>query len=200
MEKKTKSWWSLLNPVEWFGGFFQLLAAVFGPLLRWLGMLTPPSTEGFDNIQKADVDNAAQQAAEQEAAVDAICRKMSPAEVVRAYARADATGRATMDLSALDLAQQDWLMRLSKEDLDKLGMSTPWACARSLEAREVRPGYPKTAPETETPEIYQIPSAEEIEDMKREYVAERFRQIQRELWLAPGVPDPKPQHTPATLH
>ncbi|MBY5462040.1 hypothetical protein [Rhizobium leguminosarum] len=200
MKKKTKSMWALLNPLEWIAGFFQVLAAVFAPLLRWLGMLSPPSTTGFENIQKEDVDDAKQLAEQQEAAVDSIIRELSPAEVVRAYARADVAGRAEMNLRALDLDQQDWLLRLSEEDLSKLGMSTTSACARSLEAREVKPAYPKTAPETETPEIYQIPSAEEIEDMKREYVAERFRQIQRELWLAPGVPNPKPQHTPATLH
>lgn len=200
MEKKKKSAWSLLNPLEWIAGFFQLLAAVFAPFLRWLGMLSPPSTTGFENIQKEDVDDAKKLAEQQEAAVDSIIRELSPAEVVRAYARADAAGRAEMNLRALDLDQQDWLLRLSEEDLSKLGMSTTSACARSLEAREVKPGYPKTAPETETPEIYQIPSAEEFKDMKREYVAERFRQIQRELWLAPGVPNPKPQHVRATLH
>lgn len=196
MEKKTKSWWSLLNPVEWFGGFFQVLAAVFGPILRWFGMLNPPSTTGFENIQREDVEDAAKLAAEQEAAVDAITREMSPAEVVRAYARADAAGRATMDLSALDLAQQDWLMRLSSQDLDMLGMSTKSACARSLEAREVRPIYPKAAPEMESAEIYVIPTEKEAEQAKWDFIAARYR----ELYHAPGVPNTNPRFTPATVH
>ncbi|RVG70925.1 hypothetical protein [Sinorhizobium meliloti] len=200
MEKKTKSWWSMLNPLEWIAGFFQLIAAVFGPWLRWLGMLTPPSTEGFQNIRKEDVEDAAKLATEQEAAVDAIVREMSPAEIVRAFANADIAGRASMDLSALDFDQQDWLLRLSDEDLDKLGMSTTAACGWSLEKKMVLPRYRKPPAEIEAPEVLQTPSAEEIEDRKREYVAERFRQIQRELWLAPGVPNLKPQHTPATLH
>ncbi|MDH2088543.1 hypothetical protein N5K21_07385 [Rhizobium pusense] len=200
MEKKKKSWMSLLNPLEWLNAAFQLLAAVCGPLLRWLGMLTPPSTDGFENIQKSDVDDAKQLAEQQEAAVDTLVREMSPAEVVRAYASADFAGRASMDLRVLDLAQQDWLLGLSKEDLDKLGMSTTSACARSLEAMQVRPAYPKVAAETKTAEIYTIPTEEEVEEAKRQHISALYRQVQRELWLAPGVPNLNPKHTPATLH
>ena len=200
MEKKKKSLWTLLNPLTWIEAAFGLLAAVFGPILLWLGLLTPPSTSGFENIQKSDVEDAERLAQEQEAAVDAIVREMSPAEVVRAYAKADGAGRASMNLQVLDDAQQDWLMRLSNEDLDKLGMSTTGACARSLEAREVRPAYPKAAAETETAEIYTIPTEEEIADMKREQIAALFRQVQRELFHAPGVPNLNPKHTLTTLH
>jgi hypothetical protein len=196
MEKKKRWWWSILNPLEWFQAAFALLAAVFAPLLRWLGMLTPPSTGGFENLTKADVEDAAKLAAEQEAAVDAITQQMSPGEVVRAYAKADVAGRASMDLRVLDDAQQDWLLRLSEEDLDKLGMSTTGACGRSLEAKEVRPAYAKTQPETKTAEILPTPSAEEIEEMNREFVAARFR----ELFHAPGVPNTNPRYTPATAH
>lgn len=196
MEKKKKSLWALVNPLEWFNAAFKLLAAIFAPFLRWLGMLTPPSTEGFQNIQKADVDDAKKLVEEQEAAIDTLVRAMSPAEVVRAYAKADAAGRAMMDLSVLDLSQQDWLMRLSEEDLDKLGMSTTSACARSLEAKAVLPTYAKAKPETEMAEILRTPTDEEIEDMKREFVAARFR----ELFHAPGVPNPDPRFVPATVH
>ncbi|WP_421405066.1 hypothetical protein [Agrobacterium fabrum] len=201
METKKKSIWSLLNPLEWLNAAFSLLAAVFGPLLRWLGMLTPPSTGGFENIQKADVEDAAKLAAEQEAAVDTLARTMSPAEVVRAYARAAAAGRAEMDLRALDLAQQDWLLGLSEEDLSMLGMSTTSACARSLKAKEVRPAYPKAAAEMEAPEILSTPNAEEEDEWKRQQITALYRQVQRELWLAPGVPNLNPKHTPVTtLH
>jgi hypothetical protein len=200
MEKKKKSWMSLLNPLEWLSAAFSLLAAVFAPLLRWLGMLTPPPTDGFENIRKEDVDDAKKLAVEQEAAVDTLISEMSPAEVVRAYARADAAGRASMDLRALDLAQQDWLLGLSEEDLSMLGMSTTSACGRSLEAKEVRPAYAKTQPETKTAEIYTIPTEEEVEEAKRQQIAALYRQVQRELWLAPGVPNLHPKHIPATLH
>jgi len=163
-------------------------------------MLTPPRTDGFENLTKADVDDAKQLAEQQEAAVDTIVREMSPADVVRAYARADAAGRAEMDLSALDLSQQDWLLRLSEEDLDKLGMSTTGACGRSLEAKEVRPSYAKMKPEAEAPEILSTPSAVDEEEWKREQIAALFHQVQRELFHAPGVPNLQPKHTPITLH
>ncbi|GEC31711.1 hypothetical protein N181_01715 [Sinorhizobium fredii USDA 205] len=200
MEKKKKSAWNWLNPMTWIEAAFALLAAIFAPLLRWLGMLTPPSTQGFQNIRKEDVEDAKQLAQEQEAAVDAITREMSPAEIVRAYAKADVAGRATMDLSALDFGQQDWLLRLSDEALSKLAMSTKGGCARSLERREVLPSYPKAAAETEAPEIYAIPSAEDEEEWKRQQIAALFRQVQRELYHAPGIPNLQPKHTPATLH
>ncbi|WP_142627955.1 hypothetical protein [Rhizobium sp. P007] len=200
MDKKKRSLWSSLNPLEWLAGLFQVLAALFGPLLKWMGMLTPPSTQGFDNLTKGDVDDAKQLAEQQEAAVDTLIREMSPAEVVRAYARADAAGRAEMNLQVLDLAQQDWLLRLSEDDLAKLGMSTTGACARSLEAGEVLPSYAKAKPETKTAEIYQIPAVEDEEEWKRQQIAALFRQVQRELFHAPGVPNLQPKHTPTTLH
>lgn len=91
-------------------------------------------------------------------------------------------------------------MRLSDEDLSKLGMSTTGACARSLEALEVRPAYPKPSAETETAEIYQIPTEDDVEEAKRQQIAALFRQVQRELFHAPGIPNLHPKHTPATLH
>ncbi|CUW93602.1 hypothetical protein [Agrobacterium genomosp. 2] len=200
MQKKTKSMWKLLNPLEWIHAAFALLAWLMGPILRFFGMMPPPRTDGFQNIQKSDVDEAAEQAKRTEEAVDAILKEMSPAEVVKAYAKADADTRSTMDLSVLDLEGQDWLLNLSKEDLDLLGMSTEAACARSLEAREVRPAYPKPRPETEAPEILSVPSAEDTDEWKRQQIAERFRQVQQELWLSPGVPNPKPKHAAFTLH
>ena len=200
MNEKKKLPWSWFSPLEWLNAAFALLVAIFTPLLRWLGMLTPPSTEGFANIQRADVEDAAKLAAEQEASVDALNRAMSPAEVVRAYAKADVAGRAGMDLSALDFAEQDWLLRLSEDDLSKLSMSTTSGCARSLEQRQVLPIYARPQPEMETPEIYMIPSEADEEQRKRQYIAERFRQVQRELWLAPGVPNPQPKHIPCTVH
>lgn len=196
MEKKPKSWWSLVNPLEWIQAALQLLAAIFAPLLRWLGMLAPPSTEGFENIQRPDIDDAKRLAEEQEAAVDVLVREMSPADVARAYAKADAADRAVMDLSALGVEEQDWLLRLSDEDLSKLAMLTTNGCARSLERKEVLPMYRKPPAEVEAPEVLQTPSAEEIEEMKREFVSARFR----ELFLAPGVANPNPRYVPETLH
>lgn len=190
---EKKSLWNFLNPLA-------LLDAIFGSLLRWLGLMPHPRTDGFENITKSDVEDAAKAARETEEAIDAIVKDMSPAEVVRAYARADINTRMTMDLSVIDLEGQDWLLSLSDEDLDLLGMSTTAACARSLEARAVQPAYARTKPEPEASEILTIPSAEDEEEWKRQQIAERFRQVQRELWLSPGVPDLKPKHAAFTAH
>jgi hypothetical protein len=197
MQKKKKSWLSLLNPFEWIHAALVLLAALFSPLLRLLGLMPHPNTEHFENIKRSDVDDAETLAMEQEAAVDHIIADISPAEVVRAYARADTAGRATMDLSALDFAQQDWLMRLTDEELSKLAMSTTGGCARSLEAMEVRPVYAKPTPETETAETLAIPTVEDIEEEKRQFIAARYR----ELFVAPGAANPNPRYVPGlTVH
>lgn len=87
-------------------------------------------------------------------------------------------------------------MRLSEEDLAKLGMSTTGACARSLEAKELKPAYLRPQPETVTAEILRTPTEEEIEEMKMEFIAARYR----ELFHAPGIANPKPKFTRTTLH
>ncbi|ASP98479.1 hypothetical protein CN065_13885 [Sinorhizobium meliloti] len=193
MEPKKKSLWSLLNPLTW-------LSAIFGPLLRLLGLMPPPNTEGFQNIDKTDVEDAERAARETEKAIDAIMKDMSPAAIVKAYASASQEERAEMDLSALDAKGVDWLLSLSDDDLTLLSMSTTAGCARSLETRAMKPIYARPQPETATAEILAIATASDIEDKKRMLVAERFRQVQRELWLSPGVPNPKPQHAAFTLH
>lgn len=185
-----------LNPLYWLNGAVSFLGWIFGSILHCFGMRPPPGTDGFENIQRADVEAAARLATEQEVAVDELQRQMSPAEVVRAYAKADATGRASIDLSALDLEGQDWLLRLSDEDLAKLSMSTVNGCARSLERRSVLPIYAKPPADTETNEIYAIPTQEEIEQAKWDFISARYR----ELFHAPGIPNPNPKFVPTTLH
>lgn len=195
MTEKKKSAWSLLNPMTWLDGFFAFLGAIFGPILRAFGMLPPPDTESFDDLSSGDVADAAKLAAEQEAAVEELQKEKSPAEIVRAYARADASERVTLDLSALNYDQQDWLLSLSDTELALLGMSTTSGCARSLERKEVLPIYAKQ-PATETAEILVIPAEHDIEEMKRDFISARFR----ELWHAPEVPNPNPRFIPETLH
>jgi len=194
METKKKSWITLLNPFNW-------LFALFEPILRFLGLMPHPNTEGFENLSKADVDEAAEDAKRTEEAIDAIMQATSPAEVVKAYASASPEDRAVMDLSVIDEDGQQWLQSLSSHDLTLLSMSTVGGCARSLEARAVKPIYPRPHSETETPEILRIPTVEDVEEEKRRLIAERFRQVQRELWLSPGVPNMNPRHVPrTTLH
>lgn len=192
----NKQIWSWLNPLSWLNGIFSFLGWIFGPLLRALGYFPHPDTEGFENLSRENVDEAAKLAAEKEAAVDALQRQMSPAEVIWAYAKADAAGRAAMDLSTLRIEEQDWLLRLSDEDLAKLSMSTMSGCARSLEERRVLPIYAKRSAEKETPEIIAIPSEDDIEKMKRDIISARFR----ELHLAPGIANPYPKFLPTALH
>lgn len=185
-----------LNPFYLLDRAFGFLGWLLGPLLRAFGYFPPPATEGFEDIRRADVDDAAKWAADKEAAVNELTKRMSPAEVVRAYACADTAGRATMDLSALRFEEQDWLLRLSDDELTLLGMSTASGCARSLEARKVLPIYAKQSAEKETPEIIAIPSEDDIEKMKRDFINARFR----ELHLAPGIANPNPKFLPTALH
>lgn len=189
MEKKMKSWLALLNPFRWF-------AALFEPLLRFLGLMPRPRTEEFQNIQREDVNEAAEQAKRTEEAVDAILRDMSPAEVVKAYAAASPKDRALMDLSALDADGQDWLQSLSGNELTLLSMSTTAGCARSLEARTVKPVYRKPIDEKEA-EILSIPAPVDGEEEKRQFITARVR----ELFHAPGVPNINPRYIPGnTIH
>lgn len=198
MEKK-KSMWNLLNPLEWLNAAFSLLAWAFGPILRFLGLMPHPPTTGFQNIEKADVDEAAADATSTEEAIDAIMRGMSPAEVVKAYASATPDDRTAMDLSVLDEAGQDWLLNLSDDDLDLLSMFTIGGCARSLEARVLKPSYPRPSVAPEAAETLRIPTAADAEEQNRQLIAERFRAELRALSPRPG--NLNPQYTPSvTLH
>lgn len=190
MGKKKKSWVTLLNPFNW-------IDAIFGPILRFLGLMPPPRTDGFENLSTADVEEAAEDAKRTEEAVDAITREMSPAEVVKAYASASPEDRALMDLSALDAEGEDWLHSLREDELTLLAISTKAGCARSLEARAVKPIYPRPAAETEEAEILKIPTLEDVEEEKRAFVAARYR----ELFLASGVANMNPRYVPSgTVH
>lgn len=196
MEKKKSAWW-WMNPLRWLDAAVDALVWLFGPILRWFGLLTPPSTAGFENIQKSDVDDAARDATDAERAIDMILADRSPAEIVSAYAKADPATREAMDLSVIDPDGQSWLLTLTDDELTLLSMSTVGGCARSLEARAMKPIFVKPTPDTTTAEILRIPTAADEEERKREFVAARFR----ELWLAPGVANPQPRYVPVdTLH
>lgn len=197
MGAKKKSWWSWLNALRWLDAAFSMLAWLFAPILRWFGLLTPPRTDGFENLQKSDVDDAAKDATEAERAIDMILADRSPAEIVKAYAAADPTARQTMDLSVLDPAAQDWLLTLTDDELTLLSMSTIGGCARSLESKTVKPIFVQPSPDTTTAEILRIPTVEDEEEQKRAFVAARYR----ELFHAPGMPNANPRYVPvSTVH
>lgn len=190
MEPKKKSWLDLLNPFTW-------LAAIFGPILRFLGLVPPPQTGGFENFTNTDVEDAEKAARETEEAIDAILKDMSPAEVVKAYASASPEERALVDLTALDTEGQDWLLSLSDDELTLLAMSTPAGCARSLESKAVKPIYARPPVDEKEAEILTIPTPVDVEEEKRQFIAARVR----ELYHAPGVPNLNPQYVPSgTLH
>jgi len=196
-EKKKSAWWRWLNPITWIEAVVGVFAWLFGPILSWFGLLTPPRTDGFQNLSKADVVDAEKDATEAERAIDMILADKSPAEVVSAYAMADLSARSTMDLSVIDAEGQDWLLRLSDDELTLLAMSTVRGCARSLESRSMKPIFVKPTPETGTAEILKIPTAEDEEKAKRAFVASRFG----ELFHAPGVANQYPRYVPIdTLH
>ncbi|MCV3768892.1 hypothetical protein [Rhizobium sp. TRM95796] len=196
MVQPKKFAWDLFSPATWLEAAMGLLVAIFGTILRVFGHMPPPRTEGFKNTQISDVEYAERSAKQRQAAIDAAASTMSPAEVVRLYARADATGRATMDLSILNVAQQDWLLQLSDDDLVKLGMSSIRACARSLEAKSVKPAYTRPRPDAVPPAILKIPTCQETDETKRQVVATRFR----ELLLAPGAANANSHSDSYMLH
>lgn len=186
-----------LNPLIWLNGVFSFLGWLFGPILRAFGYFPHPDTEGCENIQRADVDDEARLAAEKEAAIGELQKAMSPAEIVHAYARATEEDRQGMDLSALGEWEQNWLLNLSDVDLILLGGSGVGACARSLEHGVVLPNFAKIRePETQVVEILTIPTPEDEEQAKRDFVSARFQ----ELFYAPGIPNLNPRFARETLH
>ncbi|NLS04818.1 hypothetical protein HGP14_15790 [Rhizobium sp. P32RR-XVIII] len=110
--------------------------------------------------------------------------------VLGAYCRANEADRPLMDLSALSEWEQDWLLNISAVDLVLLGGSPLSAVERSLEHRMVIPHFAKPKRSTETSEI--LPSEEDVEQRRRDFVSARFR----ELFNAPGVPNLNPKYAP----
>lgn len=193
MNHKMKSIFSLLNPLQWINAAFGLLAAIFGSLMRLFGLMPHPKTDGFQNVQMADVEREAEAAKNEQEAIDEIVMKLSPAEIVSAYARASADDRLTTDLTVLGVEGQDWLLSLSDDDLKVLAMSTVRGCERSLRARAVKPIY-SSPPENDNE------APVDVEEIKKQRIASQFRQAHEELWLAPGLKNPKVEHLTVTLH
>lgn len=198
---RTFQWW---NPFAWADAVLQVLGAILHKIFAFFGMLSPPRTDGHENIQVADVEAAEKEAREALAAVDEIEAEMSPAQVVHAYCSATEDSRKTMDLSKLSVEQQDWLMRLSDAELVMLGVSGEAACGWSVEARKLIVSRSKLRPaELETaPGILAIPEPM-AEDEKREALMEFLKDRHGELYLASGAANPDPKFVPrsdATLH
>lgn len=198
MAQKKRPAWALLNPLSWIEAVLGLFATLFRPLLKWLGMLSPPSTEGFKNTQVADVEDEARDARNAEAAIDAIICEKSAAEIVKAYAMAGREERATMDLSVLETDAQDWLLGLSEDDLTLMGMSNIGGCARSLKAKQVLPSYSRPRDEKSASELLLVPDSADEDQQRRQHIAERFREVLR---LPLGISNADPRYIPGvTFH
>ena len=198
---KTKQiqWW---NPFAWFGAILQSILAFFG-------MVPPPRTDGHENLQVADVEGAEKDARKEQEAIDEIIADLTPGQIVHAYCTASEEARKTIDLSALTVEQQDWLMRLSDADLVMLGKSGEAACRRSVEAGKLMVNRAKLRPaEMETaPQVLKIPGADPIveemsEDERKDYLQKFFAARHSELFLPSGAPNTDPKFTPrsATVH
>lgn len=190
---KTFPWW---NPLGWVDMILQAIGAILHSILAFFGMLSPPSTDGHQNIQIADVEVEKKTAEEQQAAVDHLHREMTPAQLVHAYCSATEGDRRLMNLEKLSMEQQDWLMRQSDRDLVLLGASGEAACGRSVEALKLMVSKSKLrTPEIETtPVVLPIPSNMSMtEEQKREAVEDRID----ELFPGLRMPHMNPKCRPA---
>ena len=203
---KKFQWW---NPFSWIDAILQTVGAVLREIFAVFGMISLPPPSRHENIQADDVMAAEQDARKEQEAIDEILADITPGEIAYAYCTASEEARKTIDLSALSVEQQDWLMRLSDADLVMLGKSGEAACRRSVEAGKLMVNRAKLRPaEMETaPQILRIPGAEPIgeemsEDEKREYLQDFFAARHAELFLPSGAPNMDPKFTPrsATVH
>lgn len=177
----------ILNPMWYLNGITSFLYDVFGPILRWLGLMKSQPPVAHDNTQIDDVFDATREAAAHAAALEELGEKTTPAEVVRAYAKANADDRPGMDLSALSEQQQDWLLSRSDVDLVFLANETSAGLERSLEALKVFQ-WKMRRPDSEPAPVLSTTS------MSDEEKALFIRARVAELWLPDGSANPKPQY------
>lgn len=206
MFNKQFQWW---NPLAWIDAILQTIGGILHRIFAFLGMMSPPSTGGHENVQVADVEDAEKVAREAQEAIDDILADMTPAQIVHTYCTASEDARKAIDLTKLSVDQQDWLLRLSDADLAMLGRSGEAACGRSVEARKLMLNRQRLRPaETESaPQVLEIPVAEPIvdeltEDEKRQFLREFIADRHAELFLPSGAPNTDPKFTPrsATVH
>jgi hypothetical protein len=196
MKFNATSKWGWLNPLCWFQQIYAFVAALVTDILKLFGRMPPPATDGFENIQANDVEDAAAGAVEKEASVDASLQQLTPPDIVHAYALATEEQRATMDLGKLSPLEQDWLLALDETDLILLGQSGVGACARSLRSRAVFPSVRRLRGEDNDlrhEECDQCPDDADRDAGKRTYISARFH----ELMSTPSGSDP--HHQPISL-
>ncbi|UFS81579.1 MULTISPECIES: hypothetical protein [Rhizobium] len=177
----------VLNPMWYLGGITSFLYDVFGPLLRWLGLMKSEPPIPHDNTQVDDVLAASQEAVAQADAIEELGKQMTPAEIVRAYAGANAEDRPGMDLSALSEQQQDWLLSRSDVDLVYLAHETDAGLERSLTALQVFRWKPRRTEPEPAPILTTTPMTDEEKAL---FIRARVS----ELWLPDGTANPEPKY------
>lgn len=198
-------WW---NPFSWLDAILRTVGGILHGIFAFLGMISPPSTGGHENLHVADVEGAEKVAREAQAAIDVILADMTPAQIVHGYCTASEEARKTIDLTKLSVDQQDWLLRLSDADLAMLGGSGEAACGRSVEACKLILNRQRLRPleMVSAPQVLKIPGEPIVEEMTEDEKRERLREFiadrHSELFLASGAVNPEPKFTPrgATVH
>ncbi|MBB3521019.1 MULTISPECIES: hypothetical protein [unclassified Rhizobium] len=176
-----------LNPIWYLNGLTAILHDLFGRMLRWLGLMKSQPPIAHDNTQVDDVLAAAEQAAEDAAAMEELGKQMTPAEVVRKYAKANEEDRPSIDLSALTAQQQDWLLSRSDVDLVFLANETDTGLERSLEALQVFRWKPRRPEQEPAPVLSTTPMSDEEKAL---FIRARVS----ELWLPNGSANPEPKY------
>jgi hypothetical protein len=183
-----------LNPLHWVDLFFSFIGRIFSLICSVMGW-GKPQADGFQNIRPEDVEREAQTAKEQQDAVEELVKRRSPGSVVHAYACADSATRSSIDLSVLDVAQQDWLMRLSDAELILLSGSGESACTRSVNAMQVIPNFKKlrAQPEELAAKILPIPTKASAVVMTEDEKFDTIRAQYNALFRTLAEPRMKPR-------
>lgn len=167
-----------MKPTKIFTAIFAGIATLLRSILRLLGHNIPEPVSRHHGIEIADVEAEARLAHQKEAAIDEINRQMTAPQIVFEYVKAASEDRYRMDLGALDIHQQDWLLQLSDVDLGLLAASGEASCARSLGARAMRPALRKLQKPEIAEEVLRIPSRERShDDQMRDIVRSRMREM-----------------------
>jgi hypothetical protein len=194
--KPKRSW---LNPLAWIEQIYAFFIALVTGILQLFGLMPPPNTEGFENIQPADVEAAAAGAVEKQTAIDVSMSLLGRPEIVYAYALATEEQRAAMDLARLSPLEQDWLLGLSDADLVLLAASGLAACSRSLRDRTLVTNVRRLRDRSDSisgSDNEDLPDEDDREERNRAYVSARFRK----LMSMPAGTDPGYKSVPYPLH
>ncbi|MGO6692495.1 hypothetical protein ACCS54_18965 [Rhizobium johnstonii] len=163
----AKKWW---NPLAWFGAILDVFASVFGGILRLFGIEMPTPRQQHDNLARADVDRAYNDAAAAEAIKDFAPELDQRAHGFLRYIDSSPSERASFDLSVFDQGLQDFILGLNEDDIEELRCRGPVGQLQAALIGRIPPGMEMKA----APEVIPEPS-------KANLVRERFLSAVRGL-------------------